>query len=381
MNDVGIIGLGLTRFTKHQTTLKSLVEDAVKRSLQDSGHDLRQMGAVFTGSAYAHVNGNGQNNLRDMPTGGIPIINIENACASGSCAVFEAYAWILAGLADVILAIGMDKTSWVSSGPLPMPEGRWYFDLGLMTPNWYGLQASHYMNKYDVTAEDLGRVAVKSRKLGSYNPNAHFHEQVTLEEVMASRSVATPFTLHQCCPKTDGAGAVILASKEYISKHSIDNVTWIRGTKMLSGLPAFSNDDKESSTVRKLSSSLFEETAVEPKDLDVLEVHDAFSIGEFIYSEAVGICNAGDYKNYLKQGLSMPNGGGVAVNPSGGLLCRGHPIGATGIAQIAELIWQFRGDAGQRQVNNARLGATLTMGAIEWERDTNIAVTFLLEGS
>jgi acetyl-CoA acetyltransferase len=377
MREVGVVGVGLTRFTRHPGELKPLVESAVLESLRDAGLDLSDVQAIFSGSVYTPVNGNAQTNLRDLPTRGVPIVNVENACASGSSAVQMACAWLQAGICDVALAIGMDKTSWID-GPLPMPSGRWYFDLGLMTPNWYGLQASAYMARHGATPEDMGRVAVKSRSLAVHNPRAHFSAAVTLEEVMASRPIATPFTLHQCCPKTDGAGALLLASRRYIEQHGL-RATWVRSSRLMSGKPAFSNDAGVPDTAARLAQETLRAAQIGPRDLQLIEVHDAFTIGEFIYSEAIGICEPGGYAAYLKQGRAVPGGNGVAVNPSGGLLSRGHPMGATGIAQIAEIVWQLRGQAGARQVEGARFGMTLTMGAFEWERDVNVAAGFVLE--
>ncbi|HUL99342.1 MAG TPA: thiolase family protein [Mycobacterium sp.] len=378
MNRVGIAGVGLTRFTKQpDREAKSLVEEAVELALIDARVGWNDIGAIFCGSAYADRNGNGQVCLRDLPTRGLPIVNVENACASGSCAVHEAYAWVRAGLCDAALAVGMDKTSWVS-GMLPMPGGRWYFDLGLMTPGWYGLQASRYMSLHGATEVDLARVVVKSRALACHNPIAHFRSPVTVDEVLHSAMVSTPFTLHQCCPKTDGAGAVLVASEEFIARHRLASV-WIAGARMVSGQPVFSDAPAGESPAAVAARLALNQANVDATDLDVVEVHDAFSIGEFLYAEALGLCGTGEYAEYLRSGRAMPNGGGVAVNPSGGLLSRGHPIGATGVAQIAEVVWQLRGLAHGRQIDSACVGATLTMGAIEWERDANVAVCFVLE--
>lgn len=377
MTRVGIGAVGMTRFTKHPgRDVKSLVEEAVDEALRDARLDLTDIGAIFCGSAYAERNGNGQNSLRDMPTRGMPIVNVENACASGSCAVYEAYAWVRAGLCESALAIGMDKTSWVT-GMLPMPDGRWYFDLGLMTPSWYGLQATRYMAEHGATARDLAAVPVKARALSVSNPHAHFRSSVTIDEVLAAPVIATPFTLHQCCPKTDGAGAVLLASETFIRRHGLDSV-WITGTGMYSGEPVFSDAPRAVSPAAKAARQAMERAGADPQDLDVAEVHDAFSIGEFIYAEALGLCAEGRYSEYLAEGKSLPEGGATAVNPSGGLLARGHPIGATGLAQLAEVVWQLQGRSGARQVPRARLGAVLTLGAIEWEREANVAVCFVL---
>lgn len=379
MYEAGVLGVGLTRFTKHRDRdVKSLVEEAVAAALADADVKLADVGVIFAGSAYATRNGNGQTCLRDLPTNGTPIVNIENACASGSSALFEAYAWIKAGLCDVALAIGMDMTSWVD-GKLPMPGGVWYADLGLLTPNWYGLQASRYLAQHGLSAEVLADVAVKSRAVAVHNPYAHFQKSVTREEVLASPMIATPFTLHQCCPKTDAAGVVVLVSADYARRRG-SAVVPMRAAAMASGQPAFSNVLDEPSAAATVAARAFGAAGIGPNDLDVLELHDAFTIGECLYSEAAGLCAPGGYPDYLRAGLSMPNGGGVAVNPSGGLLSRGHPIGATGMAQVAEVVWQLRGTAGGRQVENARWGATLTMGAVEWEREANIAACFVFGG-
>lgn len=378
MSEVAIIGVGMTRFTRQpERSNQDLAEHAISAALSDAGVSQRDIGAIFSGSVRAR-SGNGQRCVKAMGFRGVPIVNVENACASGSTAMREAYAWIKAGLCDVALAFGVESLSSEPKGPLVLPRGNWMIDAGLTLPSWYAMQASRHMARYGLTREQLGSVSVKSRKLAQHNDVAHFRDPVTLEDVLASPVVADPLTLFQCCPKTDGSAAVVLASEAAARRLGATGVR-IRATALGSGTAVFTDRPIEIPTARRVSIEALEKAGIGTEDLDVVEVHDAFSIGEIIYSEALGICPPGEGGRYAAEGRSLPGGGGVAVNTSGGLLSRGHPLGASGLAQVAEIVWQLRGVCGPRQVENARLGAVHTMGANEFELDGNICSVFVLE--
>lgn len=378
MNEVGIVGIGMTRFTRQaERGRKAIVEEAVLQALRDCALEPREIGSIFCGSVRSGT-AVGQRCLRDLPFQGAPIINVENACASSSTALREAYAWIRAGFCDVALALGVEITSTSDKGPLSMPKDEWIFQTGLNLPMWYAMQARRHMERYGSTREQLATVAVKSRSLAVRNPKAHFQTETTLEEVLGSRQVADPLTLYQCCPKTDGGSAVVVASREFIRRRGLA-ATWIRASALGSGVPVYGDGSDAQPTAARVASQALDAAGVDPKDLDVVEVHDAFTIGEVIYAEALGICEPGEGARYAAEGLSWPNGGGVAINPSGGLLSRGHPLGASGLAQIYELVTQLRGTAGSRQVEGARLAATHNMGASVFELDANVCSVFVLE--
>jgi acetyl-CoA acetyltransferase len=311
---------------------------------------------------------------------GIPIVNVENACASSSTALVEATAWIGAGMCDVALAFGVEIVS-VQVGPLEVPDtgtGQWVFDTGLNLPAWYGLKASRHMAEHGLTREELAAVAVKSRRLAIDNPWAHFRSPVTAEDVLASPTVADPLTLFQCCPKTDGASAVVLCSAEFAAARGLDPV-WLRGLALVSGRPVFTDAADSEDATRRAARLAFEQAGVEPADVDVAECHDAFTIGEVLATEALGFCPEGDGGAWIATGATSPGGKGPVVNPSGGMLSRGHPIAASGLAQVAEVVAQLRGTCGPRQVPGARIGVVHTMGASEFELDANACVVQVLD--
>jgi len=379
MTDVYIIGVGQTRFTRQSARgQQDMAEEAVTLALEDAGLAIGDIEAVFSAAARQR-GGNGQRCMKDMGLNGTPIINVENACASGPTAAREAYAWIKAGLCDIALAFGTETISGGPKGPLEVPKGHWMFDAGLNLPTWYGMQASRHMAEYGLKREDLASVAVKSRKLSQHNPFAHFRTEISLEEVLASPVIADPLTLMQCCPKTDGSAAAVIVSEKALKRIG-GRAVRIRSTALGSGVPVFS-DTSVTPTPKRVAIKALEQAGVEPKDLDVVEVHDAFTIGEVIYTEALGICGPGEGGRYAAEGKSLPGSGHTAVNTSGGLLSRGHPLGASGLAQIGEIVTQLRGEAGLRQVEGARIGAVHTMGANEFELDANVCSVFVLEAA
>ena len=378
MSDVAILGVGMTRFAKQaQRGYESLVAEAVHQAFEHANVRASEIQASFCGAAAAPP-GIGQRVLKNIGLTGRPIVNVENACASGSTAIVEACAWLRAGLCDVALAVGVEILSEIR-GPLPTQDA-WFFDTGLNLPGWYALQASRHMQQFGLTREQLAAVAVKNRRLAATNPRAYFQSPVTFEEVLGSRMIADPLTLLQCCPKADGAAAVILCTAGYAARCKSRPV-WIRGMSLTSGMAVFTDGPRPVSAARRAALAAYEQAGVGPQDLDLVECHDAFTIGEILYTEELGLCDRGQGGELVLSGATSPGGGAAVVNVSGGLLAKGHPLGATGIAQIAELVWQLRGEAGPRQQPEARLAAALTMGAGEFELDANACTMLVLEGS
>jgi len=364
MRKVAIAGAAMCRFKKYpEVSVQDIGWPVVKGAVQDSGFDVRDIEAAYCGSAYS---GRlvGQRVLRPLGMLGLPVVNCENACSSGGTAFREAWHAIAQGQWDVALVIGIDKLTALGGGVLPGQPDDWDVAVGLTMPALYAMRANRYLHDHKVTQAQLGQVAVKAHKHGALNPFAQYQNEVTLQDVMAARPIAEPFTLLHCCPTGDGAAALVLCSEEKartLSKKPI----WVAGSVLNSGLykTGFRDMTTPEITLRAVK-EIYEETGIGPDDLDVVELHDAFTIAELLYYEAFGLCEPGGAVRLLESGATTL-GGRVPVNPSGGLLCKGHPVGATGAAQLVELTWQLRGEAGKRQVENAKVGlAHCTGGGI-----------------
>ena len=329
-------------------------------AVRDCGIDRKQIEAAFCGSAFS---GRlvGQRVLRPLGMLGIPVVNCENACSSGGSALLEAFHAVKHGRYEVVLVIGIDKLTALGGGVLPGQAEDWEVAVGLSMPALYAMRAQRYMHDHDVTVAQLSEVAVKAHRHGAKNPWAQYRNELTVEEVMKARKVADPFTLPHCCPTGDGAAAVVIASEAYVRKHGAKAV-WIATSHLTSGryMTGFRDMTSPEITVRGARET-YEEAGIGPDEIDVAEVHDAFSIAELLYYEALGFCERGEAVHLLQSGATSI-GGRIPVNPSGGLLCKGHPVGATGIAQVVEIAWQLTGKAGARQVENAKIGLTHCTG-------------------
>ncbi|MFN3591560.1 MAG: thiolase family protein, partial [Thermaurantiacus sp.] len=369
---IRVAGVGMTRFARQAARgHAALAHEAIGAALDDAGLCPADVDAVFCG-CIAGGSGIGQHCVKDLGFAGVPVTNIENACASSSSALVEAAAWIGAGMADVALVFGVEILTG-ASGPLPPPRSGWMFDTGLNLPGWYALQASSYMERYGATDADLAAVTVKSRSLAASNPRAHFREPTSIEAVLADPMIAEPLTRSMCCPRTDGAAAAILVSGRAARAQGGKGIL-LAGFATGGGMPVFTDRAWPQTSAQRVASQALDRAGVGPGEVDVAEVHDAFAVGEWIYAEALGLLPPGTAAARTARGETMPNNGPVAVNPSGGLLSRGHPLGASGLAMVVEIVEQLQGRSGPRQVEEARVGVTLTMGANEFELDTNICV-------
>lgn len=361
MSRVAIIGAAMCRFGKQpNTSVQDLGWPVVMEAVRDSGIEHQAIEAAFCGSAFS---GRlvGQRVLRPLGMLGIPVINCENACSSGGSAFLEAFHAVKSGRYDVVLVIGIDKLTSLGGGVLPGQAEDWEVAVGLSMPALYAMRARRYMHEHGVSIADLSEVAVKAHRHGAKNPYAQFQNEITVEEVMKARRVADPFTLPHCCPTGDGAASIILASEAFVRKNAARPV-WVATAHLTSGryMTGFRDMTSPEITVRGAKET-YEEAGIGPDDIDVAEVHDAFSIAELLYYEALGFCGRGEAMDLLKSGATSV-GGAIPVNPSGGLLCKGHPVGATGIAQIVEIVWQLKGMAGARQVEGAKVGLTHCTG-------------------
>ncbi len=361
MKGVSVIGVGMIPFGKYpETNITDLGWPAVKAAIKDAGIDARRIQAVYSGTARGGAMV-GQRIMGRLGLAGLPIVNVENACSSSSSAMAQGVMAVSSGAYDMVLVIGVEKLTKFGGGTLPLDEDDWEVRLGLTMPALYAMRAQRYMHDFGISLKDVASVSVKNRKNGALNPDAQMRKEVSVEEVLASRMIADPFTLLQCCPTGDGAAAIILASNA-VAKQLSDNPIEVRASHLTSGrfMSGFRDMTSPEITVRGARET-FEESGLGPEDIDVAEVHDAFSVAELIYYEAFGFCARGDGAALLQSGATSI-GGRIPINPSGGLIAKGHPVGATGAAQVVEIVRQLRGQAGARQVEGAKVGMTHATG-------------------
>lgn len=371
---VWIWGVGTSMFGRQTTRLPAeLAWEALQEALADAG--VAHVDAAYVGTVFGSL-GVAQRALLGVGLPGIPIVTVENACASGSTAVHEAREAILSGRYERVIALGVEHLTSLFTGPISSDPTDSEQATGLLFPGLYAMSAARYMYDHEATVSDLARVAVKNSEHGALNPRAQRRRALTLEQILESRVIADPLTLYQCAGLSDAAAAVVLGS----TRRSSRDVS-IRGSVLRSG-GAWDHTSKHVwgyDLVADTSRDAYAAAGIEPADIDVLEVHDAFTIGEIVTVEALGIAGEGEAPAAVAAGR-FSLGGEMPVNPSGGLLSRGHPLGATGVAQLAELVWQVRGEADQRQVDGARIGLLETMGGGSTGIDGNACVVAVLEG-
>lgn len=383
-----IAGGGMTAFGKFPTrTLKDLAGEAIKAALADAGLETADIEAAYMGNAAAGtITGQvcvpGEVVLRALGIGGIPVINVENACATASTALNQAAAMVTAGLYDVVLAVGYEKlvhedkarTFSVFSGAVDVSDmdglaalvDRKMKAVGLqgdvagaasrsLFMDIYATEAVAHMKAYGTTREQLAAVPAKNSRHGAHNPRAQFRDVTTVEEVLAAREIVWPLTLPMCSPIGDGAAAVLLVSERKAREMGITNP--VRITSSVLGTSWDYPEGRESLVFHELIGRAYDEAGLGAGDIDVVELHDASASSEILHTEYLGLCPVGEGGRVIEAGLTALGGGGrTVVNPSGGLLRKGHPIGATGIAQIVELYEQLSGRSGARQVEGARIG-------------------------
>ncbi len=379
----------MTRFGKYADRgLKDLSREAVTAALDAAGMDKRALEVAVVGNAAAGlVTGQecvrAQVILREMGIDRIPMVNTENACASSSTAFQVAWLYVASGMYDVAIALGVEKM-YVPERARTMAAFTAAVDveqaqelLARLKPpsekqdgeggagksrsvfmDIYAAAARAHMQKYGTTKEQFARVAVKNHFNGSLNPHAQYQERYTLEEILASPVIAEPLTRLMCSPIGDGAAAAVLVSAEKARQHTTKPV-WVRGSALVSG-----SDDRSVGNVNaRAAQRAFEMAGMTPRDVNVMEVHDASAPAELILYEDLGLCPEGEGGRLIDEGVT-DLGGRLPVNTSGGLLAKGHPVGATGVAQIYEIWLQLRGAAGERQVAGAKVGMTENGGGM-----------------
>jgi acetyl-CoA acetyltransferase len=361
---VTISGMAMTPFGRHeQSSMQALAQTALLNAAQDAGIGTDQIQAVYCANVYGGMV-LGQALLRDLGLQGQPLYNIENACASGATAVHLAMHALQLGVYDTVAILGVEMLTQLGGGAIPLQRNDYktelFADQGMVLPAVYAMRATRYLHEHGIDAGELARIAVKNRYNGSLNPFAQTRKETTVEEVLASRMVADPLTLLQCCPSAvDGAAALILTTRPPSGMHQPVRIlaSVIQTGKREDGC----DDILDAEITARAARIAYEQAGVGPRDLNVIELHDAFTIAELIYYEALGLCERGQASALLNSGATAL-GGRIPVNPSGGLLAKGHPLGATGVAQMVEVGWHLQGRAGGRQVANARVGLTQCTG-------------------
>lgn len=362
LRPVYVVGIGWHRYQEMSgTTYVALGLQAIRQALADAGVAWDEVESSYVGTALLGM-ACGRPMLRHLGASGNSIVHIENASASGSTAFRHACIEVASGMSDVALAVGVDKPAKSERGE--RQAGILQLAADALVPfTHFALLTNGYMNAHGVSIEDIARVAVKNHGNGAKNPNAHRQRARSLEDVMAGRRVSGELTTLQCCPVGEGAAAVIVASEEGIRRLGIDASRAVRVTSSVARservYPAGTGFDAE--LTRETCALALEQAGLKPSQLDIVELHDAFTVEELHYVEAMGICPPGQSVHMLKEG-ALDIGGKVAVNPSGGLIAMGHPIGPTGVGQIGEIAMQLRQEAGDRQHKGAKTGLAHMVG-------------------
>ncbi len=366
MRDVYVIGIGEITFGMLPDDYHIMGQQVVRAAIRDAGIPWNVIDSAFVGNG---TNGlcTGQRVFRDTGMcGKLPIINVESACSAGAMAVHSAYLRVGTGLDEIAIGVGTENASLHrESGSAPAPD---HTDvegfLGAVMVAKYALRARRYMNETGATIEDLAQVTIKNRRHATNNPYAwpKAKGKITVEEVVNSRMIATPLTLNQCCAMTDGAGAVIVASGDAVKKFGIAKPVKINASSVVSGpFSTGPKDECEDDIVTMGSNKAYEEAGIGPEDIDMVECHDAFTISELLYYEAMGFCKKGDGLKMLLDG-DVTHGGKVVFSPRGGMLAYGHPMGASGAAQIAQCVRQLRGECDGYQVEGAKIAMSQVTG-------------------
>jgi acetyl-CoA acyltransferase len=408
MNEgVFVVGVGMTRFGRWlDRSLKSLVADAVLQALKDANCRAADIeAAFFSNTTQSIIEGQhlirGQIALREIGIEAIPIVNVENACASGSTAFYQAINHLRAGAADIALVVGAEKMydedrlksaavfdgGWdvhqskaiaerlASIGAdFPTPAGR---GPGLASPfmELYASLAKGHMSRFGTTERQLATVAAKNHRHSTLNPLSQYQNDMSVEDVLAGKLIAWPLTLPMCSPISDGAAAAILCTKRALQRFFDVRPVSVLGCALASGSSRVWSD-AEGHICRRAADKAYDEAGVGPKDVSVAEVHDASAFAEIVQIENLRFCEIGEGGAFSERGETAL-GGRIPVNPSGGLESKGHPIGATGLGQIYELTQQLRGEAGARQVADARLAIAENGGGFIGVEEAAAVVTIL----
>jgi acetyl-CoA C-acetyltransferase len=374
MRDVAVIGAGCTPFgEKWNTSFRNLFVEAGILALEDAGVAGEQIDAMYVGNMSAgrfveqeHV-GALIADYAGLATHHIPSTRVEAACASGGLSFRQAVIAVASGMEDIVVAAGVEKMTDVASGAsvdalTGAADREWEGFVGATFPGLYAMIATDYMNRYPLTREQLAQVAVKNHYNGARNPIAQFQQEITIDTVIRSSLVADPLRLFDCSPITDGAAAVILAPLERAREFTDMPVKVLASAQASDTITL--HDRRDISTLDATVAagrSAFRMAGLSTRDIDLVEVHDCFTIAEICAIEDLGFCRKGEAGKMTEEGVTALSGS-LPVNTSGGLKACGHPVGATGIKQVFEIVQQLRGEAGKRQIDDAEIGMTHNVG-------------------
>jgi acetyl-CoA acetyltransferase len=351
---------------------------AVREALEDSSLGYAVIEQAFAGFVYADSTA-GQRVLYGVGMTGIPIVNVNNNCSTGSSALYLARQAILSGECECALAVGFEQMvpgaigSVFTDRPTPfdpfldaVKDIQGYDPTGVMAAQLFGGAGAEYAREHNTPPEIFARISVKARRHARDNPRAVFREPLTVEEVLAAKPVFGPLTRVQCCPPTSGAAAAVLCTPEFAAAHGVRAPVAILAQALTTDRPSTFGERKMGKLVgwdmtRAAADAVYAKAGVGPEDLDVVELHDCFTANELVSYEALRLTPEGTAERFIADEQNT-YGGSCVTNPSGGLLAKGHPLGATGLAQCAELVWQIRGEAGGRQVRDARLALQHNLG-------------------
>jgi acetyl-CoA C-acetyltransferase len=370
LRDVAIIGVSQTKFGElWEKSFRDLIVEAGIKAIEDANVEGDELGAMYVGNMSAglfvkqeHIASLIADHSGLAP---IPCARVEAACASGGLALRNGIMAVASGYHDMVISAGVEKMTDVVD-PTPAiataSDQEWEAQQGVTFPSLYAMMARRHMYEYGTTREQLAMVSVINHKNGAKNPLAQFPMEISVDAVLNSSIVADPLRLLDCSPVSDGAAAVILCPAEDAKKYT-DTPIYVKASAQASGTIAL-HDRKNLTTIDSTvhaSRNAYKMAGLEPKNIDLVEVHDCFSINGLLAVEDLGFVEKGKGGIAIEEGMTEIDGD-IPVNPSGGLKARGHPLGATGIAQAAEIVWQLRGDAGKRQVDGAQIGMTHNIG-------------------
>ena len=383
MNRAYVIGVGMTKFDKPGTKegdYPQWAREAGEKALSDAGIAYELVEQAFAGYVYGDSTA-GERAVYELGVTGIPIVNVNNNCSTGSSALFLARQSVRAGLADCALAIGFEKMQRGSlaagysdrANPMERHLKRMLelrdAEASPMAPQMFGNAGRDHMDKYGSTPEHFAWIGWKNHRHSVNNPYAQFQTEYTLQEIKDAKMIHDPLTKLQCSPTSDGAAAVIVASERFVEEHGLwDQAIEIAGQAMVTDLASTFDEDADCIKIvgydmsKKAADLAYEQAQVGPTDVQVIELHDCFSANELITYEALGVAAQGEGHKLVDAQATTYGGAGPVVNPSGGLISKGHPLGATGLAQCSELTWQLRGTAGARQVDDVEVALQHNIG-------------------
>ena len=378
---VFVVGVGMTKFEKpfsKEWDYPDMAKEAGQKALADAGIAYEEIEQACVGYCFGDST-SGQRAIYGLGLTGIPIYNVNNNCATGSTALHMAKQFVEGGIAECVMALGFEKMEKGSLGTKytdranPMePHARVMIELrgfakAPAAPQMFGNAGREHMEKFGTTALQFAKIGHKNHKHSVNNPYSQFQTEYSLEDILAAKMIYEPLTKLQCCPTSDGSGAAIVASESFVREHGLeDQAVEIIGMSMATDMPS-SFEDKScikmvgADLTKKAALAVYEQSGLGPENVDVIELHDCFSCNELITYEGLGLCEEGKGGELIDSG-AVTYGGKWVVNPSGGLISKGHPLGATGLAQCAELNWQLRGLAEKRQVEGAKIALQHNLG-------------------